>query len=227
MLKKFFRKERKLQLDKNILRKNSISLLFLDERWRKLYDGLDKPQDIINYESEIEELLKEQARLKEELERIDEQKRTSMDKIVELSPEVFDNGSEKARKDMDECRRKIKELNLRATEIEGRINEIPELINENNLKMLENTVDFAYKEMNRCVMRMEELEGLVDEARIKLRGYVEEMQLISENYSVLYSSIHDLIGSEETDRLDKDFLLQKHKRDVNEPYDGGNSQGNV
>ncbi len=221
MLKRLFRKEKKIHLGKNILKKNGITLLFVDERWKKLYDKFAKTQDIINFENEISSLLKEQSRLKLELKQLNACKKEYMDKIVSLTSQVFDNDSDNAREDMDYCRKEIRRMNLRGAEIERRLEEIPGIIDGDNLEMLECAVNYTYEKMNGYIKRMGELEGLVDEARVKLRKYVEEMQIISDDYSLIYSNMHDLLGSEELDRLDRLYLLQKNKDETDDSYAGG------
>ena len=221
MLKRLFRKEKKIHLGKNILKKNGITLLFVDERWKKLYDKYAKTQDIINFENEISSLLKEQSRLKLELKQLNAGKKEYMDKIVSLTSQVFDNDSDNAREDMDYCRKEIRRMNLRGAEIERRLEEIPGIIDGDNLEMLECAVNYTYEKMNGYIKRMGELEGLVDEARVKLRKYVEEMQIISDDYSLIYSNMHDLLGSEEIDRLDRLYLLQKNKDETDDSYAGG------
>jgi hypothetical protein len=53
----------KKKFDRNILYKNSISLLILDERWNGLFKNIEKTPDIISLEEKLKELLKTQSRL--------------------------------------------------------------------------------------------------------------------------------------------------------------------
>ena len=52
-----------IDLDENIILKNKIPILIEDENWIKLFSDVDDKY-IINHKEELEELLKEQKKLK-------------------------------------------------------------------------------------------------------------------------------------------------------------------
>lgn len=204
---KFFKgPERKPKLDIKILRKNDISLLILDERWNSLFENTGKTSEIIKCEEKLKELLKQQSRLTSELKEIQAGKKECMGSIIRLAPEAIENESEEARKEMQRCEREIKRINERTGEIEKELNNIPYLVKEANLELLEYTIQLVYFKIRSNQKRVEELDILIEETRNKLKKYIDEKEVLSQDGDDTYSYFHDLLGAEELEKLDAEFF---------------------
>ena len=201
----FFKKKRR-RFDRKVLRKNDISLLILDERWNSLFNTVQKTPEILKTEEELKGLLKQQSRLGAEAKEISLHKKACMDKILQLTTEVFDNGNEDAKREMHECEREIKRINERLVEIEDELDNIPRLIKEVNLKLLENTVNVVYFKIRANQKRVAELEKLIEIEREKLKSYIDEKEALSQDDTDIYSYFHDLLGAEELEKLDREFF---------------------
>jgi len=202
----FLKKPQKKNFDKNVLRKNDISLLTIDERWNVLFTNTEKTPEIEKYELEITELLKEQSRLIGEAKEISIRKKTCMEKIIKLTTEAFDNNNEKAKDEMQACDKEIKRINERAIKIEERLDSIPDSIKETNLCLLELIVNVIYFKIRANQKRVAELEKLVEETRTNLKLYIDEKESLSQDDTDIYSYFHDLLGAEELEKLDKNFF---------------------
>lgn len=196
----------KAKFDRKILRKNDISLLTLDERWNSLFANIEKTPAILKCEDRIRELLKEQARLIAEEKKIAQKKKISMDKIMNLTTEAFDNNNETAKTDMKDCEKEIKSINDRVTQLQHELEEVPDKIKDTNLELLEETVNVVYFKIRANQKRVEELGKLIEETHLKLKDYIDEKGTLSEDYTDIYSYFHDLIGGEELEKLDKEFF---------------------
>jgi chromosome segregation ATPase len=205
----FLKKPQKKNFDRKVLRKNDISLLTLDERWNSLFTSTEKTPEIMKYEEELKELLKEQARLISEAKEISTRKKTCMDKIIQLTTEVFDNNNEKAKDEMQSCEKEIKRINERAVKIEERLEIIPDSIKEANLNLLETTVNIVYFKIRSNQKRVADLEKLIEDTRNSLKLYIDEKESLSQDDTDIYSYFHDLLGGEELEKLDKDFFGDK------------------
>ncbi len=204
---KFFKKQpEKAQFDKKVLRKNDISLLILDERWNALFAYTEKTPEIIKCEEELKELLKEQARLMTESREIGLLKKSCMDKILQLTTEVYDNNNEDAKNNMKDCEREIKRINERFKEIEELIDDIPAQIKTANIQLLEYTVNAVYFKMRANQKRVKELEELIEEAHARLKEYIDEKGTLAEYDADIYGYFHDLLGGEELEKLDREFF---------------------
>lgn len=196
----------KRKLDRKILRKNDISLLILDERWNKLFTNTQKTSQIASCEEKLKDLLKEEARLIAEAGEIASQKKKHMDRIIKLTPAVFEQNDEEAMKEMAFCEKEIKRINDRSEKIKEALENIPEKIKTANLELLETTIDIVYVNTRSTGKRVEELEKLIEESKTKLMQYIDEKESISQNDTDIYSYFHDLLGGEELEKLDNEYF---------------------
>ncbi|MDP4093046.1 MAG: hypothetical protein Q8920_06755 [Bacillota bacterium] len=201
-----FLKKKEKKFDSKVLRKNDISLLILDERWNSLFNTVQRTPEILKAEEELKELLKQQARISTEAKEISVLKKNCMDKILQLTTEVFDNGNEGAKKEMQECEKEIKRINERLANIEEELDEIPGNIKEANLKLLENTVNIVYFKIRRNQKRVNELEKLIEAEREKLKAYIDEKESLAQDDTDIYSYFHDLLGADELEKLDRQYI---------------------
>lgn len=202
----FKKKTGKFGFEKKTLRKNDISLLILDERWNKLFASTPKTPLIASSEEKLKELLKEQARLTAEAREIAAVKKKHMDRIMQLTPAVFEQNDEAAKKEMVFCEKEIKRINDRIKKIEEALEVMPDRIKAANLELLENTVNIVYFKIRNSSKRVEELEKLIEETRTKLKEYIDEKESLSQDDTDIYSYFHDLLGGEEIERLDNEFF---------------------
>lgn len=196
----------KKQFDKITLRKNNISLLILDERWNKLFANTPKTPAIEHSEHNLRELLKEQARLTAEQKENSVLKKRHMDNIIKLTPAVFEQNDENAKKEMQLSESEIKRINDRAKKIEEELDNMPDRIRDANLDLLELTVSVVYFKIRTSSKRVEELEKLIDETKAKLKEYIEEKESLAQDDTDIYSYFHDLLGAEELEKLDRKFF---------------------
>lgn len=205
---RFFKKKfAPYKIDKNVLRKNDISILILDERWNGLFNTIEKTPEILKCEQEIKNKLKEQARLIAELKEIPGLKKECVNTILRLTEEAFDKNSKQAKKEIKLCQRKINQLNNRVQQIDNELHKINNSIKELNIELIEYTINAVYFKIRKEEKRKKELEKLIAETRTKLREYIEEKESLTEDYNSMYSYFHDLLGSEELEKLDKLYIL--------------------
>jgi len=153
--------------------------------------------------------MKEQSRLHAESKEIQLLKKKCMDRIMQLTPEVFEKNDEDARKEMQACEKEIKRINERAGQIEKKLEEIPDAIREANIELLEHIVNVVYFKMRKHQKRASELEKLIEETRSRLKEYIDEKESLSQDGTDIYSYFHDLLGGEELERLDKQFFNEE------------------
>ncbi len=194
------------KFDTKTLRKNDISLLILDERWNKLFYSTPRTPAIERSEEKLKELLKEEARLTAEQKNIAALKKQHMDRIIKLTPDVFEKNDAEAQKEMQVSEREIKRINDRAKQIEEQLDEMPGRLKQANLELLELTVNIVYFKIRSSKKRVEELEKLIEETREKLKGYIDEKESLSQDDTDIYSYFHDLLGGEELEKLDREFF---------------------
>jgi hypothetical protein len=207
------------KFDIKTLKDNDISLLILDERWNGLFSSIRKTPAIERLEEKLKELMKEEARLIAEKKEIDSRKRRHMDRIILLTPDVFEKSDADARKKMQEAEHEINRINRQAAQIENRLGKLPESMKQANLKLLEVTVRIVYRKIRASKKRINELEKLIEETREKLKACIDEKETLAKENADVYSYLHDLLGGEKLEKLDSVFL----NRNVNETEDSLNN----
>lgn len=211
MWKFFSRKKPEPKLDIKVLIKNDISLLTLDERWNGLFKNIVKTEAIIECENKIKELLKEQSRIISESKEIVVKKKEYMDKIIQLTTEVFDNNNQDAQSDMQECEKLIVGINARLEEIEERLADIPKEIRQANLELLEQTVKVVYFSIRENQQRVAQLDKEIAETKEKLIKLVDERELRAQDDTDTYSYFHDLLGGDQLQKLDEIYFSSNSK----------------
>lgn len=208
-LEKLFRNRRwhhKRKFDKKVLKKNNIHILILDERWNGLFKDTEKTVEIKDCEKKLRELLKNEAHLTSEAKDLAHRKKVCMDTIIQLTSEVFDKNDEQAKEKMQKCEKEIKYTNKRLKEIEEELEVNPDKVRDANLELLEHTVNTVYFKMHENKKRYKELEKIIEVTTQKLKEYTEEMEVLSQGDTDVYSYFHDLIGGEELEKLDKEYF---------------------
>lgn len=194
------------KFDVKTLRDNDITLLILDERWNGLFGSAGKTPAIERLEEKLRELLKEEARLAAGKKEIDAQKRRHMDKIISLTPDVFEKDDANARKMMRESEREINRINRQAAQIGKRLEKLPKRLRQANLRLLEVTACFVYRKIRVNRERIDKLEKLIEETREKLKACIDEKESLAKGNADMYSYFHNLLGGEELEKLDRVFL---------------------
>ncbi len=205
----FNRKKKIHELDIKVLFKNDISLLILDERWNGLFNNIVKTDKIIDYENKIKELLKEQSRLITESKEIAITKKESMDNIINLTTEAFDNNNEEAHSKMQECEKTIVSINKRVKEIEERLLDIPKELRQANLELLEQTVKLVYFSIKENQLKVVELDKEIAQTKEQLKKLIDERGLLAQDDTNTYSYFHDLLGGDELQKLDEIYFNNK------------------
>lgn len=202
-----------VKFNKYVLRNNDISLLILDERWNGIFNFAEKTEDIIKAEEELKSLLILQSKLLEEQKTSAARKKELVANILALTQETFENNNEEARTKMNECEQEIKDINERLTQVESQLEELPQKLKDKNIDLLGIAVEKVYFTLRARQKRLEELDKLINETRDKLKGYIDEKETLAQENNDSYSYFHDLLGSEELERLDK--LYFDDKKDKN------------
>ncbi|NLL06358.1 MAG: hypothetical protein GX270_11355 [Clostridiaceae bacterium] len=207
-LEKLFKKglQHKGKFDRKVLKKNNIHLLIVDERWNGLFKDTEKTDKIIQCEKKLRELLKDEAHLISEQKEVAKRKKVCMDTIISLTSEVFEKNDEQAKEKMNSCEKEIKYINKRMKEIEEELEIMPDKVREANLELLEHTVNSVYFKMRENQKRYKELEKIIKVTSQKLKEYTEEMEVLSQGDTDVYSYFHDLLGGEEIEKLDREFF---------------------
>ncbi|SHI09257.1 hypothetical protein [Sporanaerobacter acetigenes] len=194
-----------IDLDENIILKNKIPILIEDENWIKLFSDVDDKY-IINHKEELEELLKEQKKIENEISSLQKEKLKCMKMILGISDAVNNEEKVESVSLLDEYSGKIYEINDKLDDLTFQLETIPKQIREANYELLKATVKYGYRELKIKEKKLEETTEELEELKERLKELINEKHDYEEWVSGTYTFLHGMLGSKEMEKLDKQIL---------------------
>lgn len=195
----FWKKD--IKLDDGFLKK--VPILILDKNWHNIFPQEKKTKKILLLEETLSNLLKEQGQLNNDYKDYIKLKKQLMGDILNLTDEAFTNEIEMAKEKMGKNKKYILEINNKLKKIQKRLEKLPDEIEETNYRLLKESVIISYKEMKVHQKKLKELTEWIEKTREILKNKIEEKTIHEEKASEIYSYLHDLVGLELIEYLDK------------------------
>ena len=161
----------------------NIPILTLDERWYHLINEKNKTDEIAYWEKQVNELLKKQGRINNDIKDIKKLKKQLINDVVENMED--DDSSRQKQKRMSQNQRLIQESNDKIASLEDELLEVPRELARANEKLLTETLKACYA------------------TRVKLKKNIlikQDKETVNNN---MYSLIHDIIGPENCSAVDR------------------------
>ncbi len=180
-----------------ILKGKKVPILVLDQRWHKLFPDGVKPNEIVSIEQKVNELLKEQGKLVNEIKDLKKAKKKLLDAIVSG---MSDAGNDKKK---DKQQKLLLETKERIEKQSDRLMELPYEIKKANEELLVAGMAYCYDELR---SRTEALETLTEEINVQREELKEKVAYrveLEESVDATYSLMHDLLGREVMNLFDK------------------------
>jgi len=197
--------EKKVVVDKNILRKNKIPLLHNDKSWKKLFGDV-KDININNAKEEIVNLVSREKELEDKSKKLSKEKLNCMKMILGVSDSVNNNNKVENIGLLDEYKSKMVEINDELEEIAFELETIPKEIRDANLRLLNATIQYGYDELKNK-------EGIVEKSKTEievLRERLKELINIRHDYeewiNETYQFFHGILGPEIIEKIDEERL---------------------
>lgn len=197
--------KKKLDIDLKMLRESRVPILILDKVWHNIFPPEKKTKAILQLEQNLNNLLKQQGQLNNDLKDYLKLKKKLMDQILELTTEAFNNENEAAKREMERNQKNILEINEKVEQIQNRLNVIPDEIQEANGRLLEESVKICYGDMKNHQEALNELNEWIENTREILKKKLEEKTIREEKATQIYSYLHDLVGPDFIEYLDKNY----------------------
>jgi len=202
--------KKKTEENKNIdiinLKKTKTPILVLDKNWHYMFPPGRKSQRMLDLEKQLNELLKEQGRLTTQQKDYKQLKKGHMNTIVTLMEEAYNNENTKAKEDMAEAQRCIEEINQKVEDMQQRLYDIPQQMKQVNNQLLTESVQMCYDEIKSNRRRLKQLDLEISDLRHRLKDRIEEKTLKEEMIERTYTFLHNLVGPDIVNKLDKDNL---------------------
>ena len=192
------------------LKGKKVPILTLDQKWHRLFAIHGKPEAVKELESELNELLKRQGKLNNDLKELKKKKNQLLDNIVqnmEGSTEEASNSS-KARK-LEEDRQKIDEIKALTESYEDELLELPNKIKATNELLMIKSMDYFYEIIRVNKEESEEIDRWITQVRIELKKNIIRKQNRDINNKEMYAYLHDVLGPEVIDLFDRRYEESK------------------
>lgn len=181
-----------------LLKGKKVPILVLDQRWHKLFPEGKKPAEIQALEKQLNDLLKEQGKLVNEVKHLKAGKKKLMDAIVSGMSSV-ENGRKK-----DKQQKLLLQTKERIDQQSERLLELPYEIKAANEQLLSVGVRYCYDEWKKHTEDLKEVSRRIDEMRETLKETVAYKVELEESVDATYSLMHALLGREVMNYFDKD-----------------------
>ena len=189
----------------NIVKKNRIPILIYVPEWIQLFSNY-KSRNMQKIIARLEELIAREKECDSELRSLEKRKKVVMNKILYLSKDINDNNNEAALPKMEETEKELIEINQKMPKLIEEMETLPDLINVQNTLLLKETIKRSYELIKEHKSESENCQEQVNEIRQKLAALIQKKVDMEERVNKLYSFVHGMIGADEMESLDENFL---------------------
>ncbi len=184
------------------------SLLIEDQEWMHLFDQRANFK-IKHFSAKLKKMVEERDNIEKQIDDLKRNKKKDMQMIIVMSQKANEEGDEAALQKMTEMQNAINHSNRQLEQLEGQQQNLLEKIEDTNRKLLEITVDFAYKEIKKMEEDLQKAQEEMDYLKNRLNDTINKKYSLEEDKSRMYKWVHSFLGSDETDKLDKDYLEEE------------------
>lgn len=188
------------------IKKSKVPILILDKNWHYMFPSGKKTERMIELETKLNELLKEQGKLTNNEKDYKNLKKECMSNIMGQMEAAYDNDDHKAKEDMSKSQRYIEEINAKLEDIEHRLGDLPNDIKNTNNELLKESVNLTYAEMKINKLRVTQLEKEIFELRQQLKDKISEKTTKEEMIERTYMFLHNMVGAEVINKLDSENM---------------------
>lgn len=202
------------------LQNKRIPICTLDQKWHRLFALKGKPDEVVECEEELNELLKHQGKLNTDIKDLKKLKTKLMGNIVEnMEGTHEENKGRISSKKLDEDKRLIDEINEKLAEYEDELLDMPREIGRVNKELMLLTVKYCYENLRMNVAEIREVSDWITQVRIDLKKNIIKKQNREINSRQIYAYMHDIFGAQMMDVFDLDnedidlsILLERPKK---------------
>ena len=179
-----------------------VPLLPLDQKWHHLFMGIEKTKEIKAAEEKVDELLKLQGKLNDNLKNLKKVKNNLMSSIVDNMDDSDSSDKKQRDKKMEENRKLIDEANAKMEEIEDRLLELPRDLDAANKVLMVLSMDICYKKLRDNARQIEEIGSWIKKMRVELKKNIIIKQANEHKNEEIYAYMHDILGPRAIDVFD-------------------------
>lgn len=190
----------------------SIPVLILDNKWHRLFGKMNPPEEIVELEKALSELIKRQGKLVNENKDLKKIKSNLMSEIMDNMDGLENRASDSSvDKKLNENKRLIDEVNEKLENNEEELMELPRAIDSANRKLMLATMEVCYERLQTNTSEIEEIAAWIRNIRIELKKNLIRKQDKELYNAELYSYMHDIFGPVVMELFDMKYVPSIHK----------------
>ncbi len=193
------------------LKNKDVPILTLDNKWHKLFNN-GQSKEVKAQEAVVNDLLKRQGKLQDELKKMKKLKSDLMNDVVANMPEEGTKASAGAEKKMQQDRKMIDEINQRMEEYDDEMLDLPKQLREENYKLMLMTMDICYEEILENTEDIENIGAWIKQMRMELKKNILKKQQMEIKNVELYTYMHDIFGPDVIGLFDIKYDVEAKKQ---------------
>lgn len=188
---------------KNALIHKKLPILTLDGQWHELFLHLDKTSRLSQLEVKLNDQLKQQGKLVNDMKDMKKLKQKLLSGIVENMEENPAQSNRLRVKKQETSHRLILDINGKMESSKEELMEIPYQMRETNTDLAEESIRIMYEKMRENQDEIKEIDQWLSEYEKKLAVKEHKRKEAEQQNQALYSYLHKLLGSQMMEQLDK------------------------
>lgn len=185
----------------NILKTKKLPIVLLDPLWHTAKEHIQSSQ-IDKDEEQLQNLLKEQARLNTDYKEYTVIKQNFLKQILDLSGKVQETGDPGAVDELSCLHQSTLGANDKLLEIEERLSEIDGDIEEKNKEIVSEMVAIGYSYIESYKLEAQKLDAEIEALRAEMLRKTNKKKEDEAVLKDLYNYLHSIVGREHIEVLD-------------------------
>ena len=190
---------------KDALNHKKLPILTLDGQWYELFLHLEKTSRLSQLEAKLNDQLKQQGKLVNDMKDMKKLKQKLMNGIVENMEEHPQQSNRLRIKKQETSQRLILDINGKMENSKEELMEIPYQMRDTNADLAEESIRIMYKKMRENQDEIQKADQWISEYEKKLRIKQQKRKEAEDQNQALYSYLHKLLGSQMMEQLDRHF----------------------
>lgn len=202
------RKRKKVNYDKIVINKK-LPILTLDAKWHEIFPDEIKSSRIKELEQKVNDLLKLQGKLVNDIKDMKKLKKSLVSDIVvnmDIKNDLLGKSKEKK---LDQNKRFINELNEKIEEASDKLAELPYMIKEANEELVLESIKNCYDRISDNQDKLNDISEWILKTREDLKQKILAKHDMEIDNNLIYTYMHDVLGSEVIDAFDMKLNINK------------------
>ncbi len=197
------KKEKRIDFNK-IVKDKKLPILTLDTRWHELFADDQKTSIIRELEQKVNNLLKKQGKLVNDIKDMKRLKNNLMKDIMvnmDIGTDLLGKAKEKK---LDKNKQYINEINDKINAAMDELGEIPYQIKQVNEELMTESIHICYERLEDNKVEIKEVTDWIAGVRNELKDKILIKQDLETKNSLIYTYMHDIIGAELMELFDRE-----------------------